>query len=294
MIGAVVALLPASSAAASTSANPSFAALLRLYAYTGSKPLDVRENAVDKERGYTVHDLSYASPIRGRVSAYLVVPDGSGPFPAILWQPGLGGTRSTQLTDAISLAREGAASLLIDSPDVRSGGPNLIACERRDRLPFIQYAVDLRRGVDLLATRPNIDVSRIGDVGFSYGSTIAGVLSGVEHRLKAVVIESGRAYHTGFLRDTCRGDLSKKRMAAYLASMDFSNPFRYVAHAAPTRLLIQNGRLDEFTPRKEALKLQRAASKPKTIRWYAGSHGLTPRAFADRDRFLETTLHFGG
>src|SRR5207248_3388231 len=200
----------------------------------------------------------------------------------------------TQLTDAISLAREGAASLLIDSPDVRSGGPILIACERRDRLPFIQYVVDLRRGVDLLATRPNIDVSRIGDVGFSYGSTIAGVLSGVEHRLKAVVIESGRAYHTGFLRDSCRGVLSKKRMAAYLASMNFSNPFRYVAHAAPTRLLIQNGRLDDFTPRKEALKLQRAASKPKLIHWYAGSHGLTPRAFADRDRFLETTLHFGG
>jgi dienelactone hydrolase len=256
-------------------------------------PLDVRENGVQRFDGYAVHDLSYASPVRGRVTAYLVLPAGPGPFPAILWQPGLNGGRDDQLADAVALAAKGAASLLIDPPHVRTGGPSLITCTTADRRTFAQYVVEVRRGIDLLSSRPEIDGRRLGDVGFSLGSTIAGVLSGVDRRLRAVVVESGRAYHTGYLRGACAGT-SRRRLRAYLRGMGFTNPIRYVAHAAPTALLLQNGTRDPFTPRREALALQRAASQPKTVRWYPGGHELTPEAFADRDRFLERELGLGG
>lgn len=280
-------------AGAQSTGSPNFQSLVGVFSYSSTRPLDVREVGVEKSVGLTVHDISYASPVRGRVTTYLVIPGGPGPFPAVLWQPGVNGGRSDQLDEARALARKGAASLLVDPPHVRPGGPTLISCRRRDRTPFIQYVVELRRGIDLLASRPEIDSSRLGDVGFSYGSSIAGVLAGVEHRLKAVVIESGRAYNTGFLRDSCKSELSKKKLAAYVRNMSFSDPVRYVGHAAPSSLLIQNGGSDPFTPRKEATKLQRAASLPKTIRWYRGSHELTPQAYSDRDRFLETQLAFG-
>lgn len=256
-------------------------------------PLDVREAGVQRFDGYSVHDLSYASPVRGRVTAYLVLPEGPGPFPAVIWEPGLNGGRSDQLADATALASKGAASLLIDPPHVRPRGPTLITCTQRDRGPFIQYVVEVRRGIDVLSSRPEIDDNRIGDVGFSFGSTIAGVLSGVDRRLHAVVIESGRAYHTGYLRTAC-STTPKRKLRAYLRQLAFTNPIRYVPHAAPTALLIQNGTRDPFTPRREALALQQAASQPKTVRWYPGSHELTPAAYADRDQFLEQELGFGG
>lgn len=258
-----------------------------------SGPLDVREAGVQRFDGYSVHDISYASPVRGRVTAYLVLPDGPGPFPAVIWEPGLNGGRNDQLADATALASKGAASLLIDPPHVRAGGPTLITCTQRDRRPFIQYVVEVRRGIDVLSSRPEIDRNRIGDVGFSFGSTIAGVLSGVDRRLHAVVIESGRAYHTGYLRTAC-STTPKRKLRVYLRQLAFTNPIRYVPHAAPTPLLIQNGRRDPFTPRREALALQRAASQPKTVRWYLGGHELTASAYADRDRFLERALDFGG
>src|SRR5437763_152262 len=114
---------------------------------------------------------------------------------------------------------------------------------------------------------------------------MAGVLSGVDHRLKAVLIESGRAYHTGFLRTSCAGT-PKKKLRAYIRLMSFTNPVLYVRNATPAALLIQNGTRDPFTPRAEALALQRAASEPKDVRWYPGGHELTPEAYADRGQFL--------
>jgi dienelactone hydrolase len=264
---------------------------IRIFDYPPG-PLDVRESGVQRFDGYSVHDISYASPVRGRVTAYLVLPDGAGPFPAILWQPGLNGGRGDQLADATALAAKGAASLLIDPPHVRPGGPTLISCTKKDRGPFVQYVVELRRGIDVLGSRSEIDGSRLGDVGFSFGSTMAGVLSGVDHRLKALVIESGRAYHTGFLRSSCTST-PKKKLRTYIRQMSFTNPIQYVRKAAPSTLLIQNGTRDPFTPRAEALALQRAASEPKTVRWYPGGHELTSEAYVERDQFLKRELKFG-
>ena len=85
---------------------PRFQDLVKLFSYSQARPLDVRESGVEKESGYSIHHISFLSPVRGRVKAYLVIPDGPGPFPAVLWQPGLNGGRSNQLDDARSRRRE--------------------------------------------------------------------------------------------------------------------------------------------------------------------------------------------
>src|SRR5690242_20470361 len=52
-----------------------------VFAYDPRAALDIQAIGADKPgAGFTIHDFSFASPKGGRVPAYLVVPDGPGPF----------------------------------------------------------------------------------------------------------------------------------------------------------------------------------------------------------------------
>ena len=59
-------------------------------------------------------------------------------------------------------------------------------------------------------------------------------------------------------------------------------PLRFIGHASPTALLLQNGRFDTLVPAADAEELHRAASVPKTILWYDAGHGLNQQAVFDR------------
>src|SRR5260370_18281607 len=53
--------------------------------YDSKAPLDIQEAGVEHRGRVAIHDISYAGPQGGRVPAYLVVPEGKGPFAAVLW-----------------------------------------------------------------------------------------------------------------------------------------------------------------------------------------------------------------
>jgi len=56
---------------------------------------------------------------------------------------------------------------------------------------LIKWTQDLSRSIDYLETRSDIDTSRIGYYGHSWGSRIGGVIPAVEDRLKATVLITG-------------------------------------------------------------------------------------------------------
>lgn len=59
---------------------------LSLFQYDASQPLDIRESRTETQGNVTIHDITYASPKGGRVTAYLITPAGKGPFPGIVYQ----------------------------------------------------------------------------------------------------------------------------------------------------------------------------------------------------------------
>jgi fermentation-respiration switch protein FrsA (DUF1100 family) len=67
-------------------------------------------------------------------------------------------------------------------------------------------------------------------------------------------------------------------------------PIRFIAHASPTRLLLQNGQTDNLVPAADAESLHAAAPEPKTIRWYAAGHGLNQQAVFDRLDWLREEI----
>src|SRR5690348_10441645 len=85
--------------------------------YDRSSPLDVQETGAEHRGNITIQEISYASPKGGRVPAYLVVPNGKGPFPAVLWGHWYWpnsefSNRKEFLDEAVVLAKSGVISLL--------------------------------------------------------------------------------------------------------------------------------------------------------------------------------------
>ena len=63
---------------------------------------------------------------------------------------------------------------------------------------YVQTTRDYRRAIDYLATRPEIDNTRIGVLGYSMGGTQTFLLTGVEPRVKAAVAVAAPAERSKF------------------------------------------------------------------------------------------------
>jgi dienelactone hydrolase len=265
-----------------------------IYDYDASQPLDYRDAGV-VNHGYPVkiHDVSYAGPDGERVSAYLVVPPGKGPFPAVVYLHGAGQDRRAMVLPATWFAGRGAVALSVSSPFTRPEGQITargIEGVRGERNLTILGVKELRRAVDLLQSQPEVDDDRIGFLGFSAGARTGALLAGVEHRLKAIVLLSGGETTVDqVLEAVDRRDRDKLRPL-----FEDTDGLAYVARSSPTKLLFQDGREDEIVPRDALERLYRAAGKPKEIRWYEGGHDLPLQAYRDHLDWLATTLAIEG
>ena len=156
----------------------------------------------------------------------------------------------------------------------------------RDGLPlYVNYVVSRRRAVDLAATLPNVDAKRIAAAGFSFGAEITATLSGVDHRIVAFALKSGRGHYTDWVRIFCKS-LGAAKLEALVAQLSVVDPVRWVGRATPSAMLIQNGTRDELTPRPDVLALYKASRQPKELRWYPAGHDLNPAATKYRAQWL--------
>jgi dienelactone hydrolase len=281
----------------------SFSELARLYDYDKSLSLDVQQISEQNREGISMSEISYASPKGGRVTALLLVPAGKGPFAGIIFMhpAGANESRKTFLTEALELAKAGALCLLIDAPFARPapwGKPafNLRQPEN-DRNMFIQTIVDLRRAVDLLFSRREIDKKKIGYVGFSFGGSVGGILAGIEKRIKAFALMSGGLALSEFWRSSqlpgiiqMRKQYTVKEIDDYVRTTSIFDAANYIGHGSPSRLLFQFGDNDPNVSKGDALAYYGAASKPKQLLWFKGGHALNREAFNQRFEWFHDQL----
>lgn len=194
------------------------------------------------------------------------------------------------MPEALLFAKAGAVSLLIDDPSVR---PSKCRREIHDfgkpdqaRAGFIQAIIDLRRGVDLLSTRPDVNPNRLGFVGFSFGATLGGILCGVERRVQAYALMGGGLRLTDFLQRHS----PQLVQDAYIRAVTPFNVVNYIGRALPAAVLYQFGRQDANVPEQDALEFYRFGPEPKAIRWWDGGHQLNVEATRQRLEWFHTKL----
>ena len=270
-----------------------------MFEYDRGLPLDVRESGVEDRGVARVRDVSYRSPKGGRVTAYLVEPRVKPRTCAgVIFMHPRPGSRKNFLEEALSLAKAGAVSLLIDAPFSRAGESRrdfdpTVTKPKADRDIYVQTVVDLRRGVDLLISRPDVDPKRIAFVGHSYGAHTGAVLAGVEKRVKAYVIMAGAPSLTEFLRTSTlpaivktRESLTREQRQRYFDVLADVDPINYVGHVAPAALFFQFGKTDSYPTEAQARLYSEKAGRPKFVKFYDAGHALNEEAARDRAAWL--------
>lgn len=289
-----VALLSAVVAVAAAGATSSVATPATTpFAYDRSQPLHfVDRGRVNQNYPIAVDDVSYTSG-KDRISAYLVRPPGQhGRRPAVIYLHGAQGDRSELLVPSTWAAARGAIALTITAPSTVLPGP------KAKGVPFLRWQADVqerdvvavRRAVDLLSKRKDVDPARIGFVGWSAGSHTGAILAGIEPRLRAVVLMSCGVAPVSEYVSLAPAKL-KAPIRHYLGMID---PLRYVGRGKGSSLLLQDGRKDTVVPRSALLEVIDASPQGAKVRWYDAGHALNNKAYRDQLAFLARQLKIGG
>ncbi len=289
--------------------------LVKLLDYDRAAPVDLQiVNSEDLPGGeVVVHDVTYPSPVSGRVTAYLVAPKEAAKPGArrsgIVFLHWGQGDRSEFVWEASLYARAGCVSILIDAPwnrpepwkQVSEGyltRPDLV----RDML--LQTLKDLRRGIDVLLARGDVDEKRLAYVGHSFGATWGGTLAAVERRFATHVLMGGLSRLTDF--ETKRPPaheeyvkmikerLTPEQLAAYVGAVDPISSLYFIRHAPPASIFMQFAIFDAYISKEAATIYYEAARDPKKIAWYPTSHEFgCLEALADRAAWLEKEIGIG-
>jgi eukaryotic-like serine/threonine-protein kinase len=159
----------------------------------------------DEFEHWSVERVNFAAAYGNeRVSALLVLPKNvSPPYQAVVYFSGLARWLSlspppTSLDDLageayglLSLVRSGRAVLY---PVYKGSFNRHIGSPLRPHIwrdIVIHSAKDLRRAVDYLETRPDIDAQKLAHIGVSSGAVVGPIMAAVEPRFQASVLRSG-------------------------------------------------------------------------------------------------------
>jgi dienelactone hydrolase len=297
---------------ASVLAQESHDQLLRHWDYDKSTPLNLKQAGVQDRDGVKVHDIAYSAPVgdreaavgpnAGTVVAYLVVPPGKGPFPAVIYghwcMPGSEKKNRTEFLDeAVVLAHSGVISLLPDHVSIRPGfvGDYTPLNEQQVAVE-VQQDVNLRRGADLLLARKDVDPKRLAYVGHSCDAAAGGFLSGIDKRFKAFVIMAGiisdEVDRKSKMFQQYREKVGPEKFDAFVAKYSWVDAGKYVSHAAPASMFLQYATDEPFLNREIANEYLEIVSEPKKLTVYEAPHALNAQATADRIAFLAQQLSF--
>jgi dienelactone hydrolase len=299
---------PAKAEANGEPPKPSYPDLLPRFDYDSHAGLEMRETDVHKRDKVRLIELNYAGASGDRVPAYLLIPPGGGPFPAIIWGHWLKkgsplANKDEFLEEAVALARSGVVSLLIDAPQVRhewveaKGDAGPLEAAKQQSEAAVHQVTDLRRGIDLLYGRPDVDRKRIAYVGHSWDAHVGAILAGVESRICCfVLMASGYAdEEEAFASKDPERMAQIKQVGAdnvheYFREYAWDDPVYFLGHTDRESIFLQFASGDGISKETAQRYLDRFSSKDKKMEFYDAPHALNAVARLDRDRWLQKHL----
>jgi cephalosporin-C deacetylase-like acetyl esterase len=250
----------------------------KYYEYDQHLPLKDSMRLIKDTTGYKLYYLTYISVHNQKVTALLTVPKvGKVPYPVIILMHGYGDRKTVDYVEAGNdyMWKSGYAVLRLD---IANHGDRLtddydFSFTDGDRYwtrdILIQTVFDLRRAVDFIQTRKELNAGRIGYLGISLGGIIGTVFCGVDQRVKVpVIVLGGGAMHLMFGTDALSDDTRD-----YLSMIE---PLNFVRMISPRPLLMINASNDDVIPPMMSKLMFKTAKEPKKIIWFDAKHHTIP------------------
>ena len=264
------------------------------YEYDHELPLNDSVTHIDDTTAYDLYYVTYRSVHDRRVTALLSVPHGADrPVPVIILLHGLGDRKTVDYIEVGNkyFIQAGYAVLRIDvcchGDRKRYEWEFDLTDEHRyqTREMMAQTIFDLRRAVDFIETRPELDISRTGFFGISLGGITGTIFCAVDPRVKVpVIVLAGGQMNLMFGKEAL-----SKETGDFLSIID---PINYVQMISPRPLLMINAENDDIVPPVTTKLLYKKAKQPKKIIWYPAKHHTLPidKAYPDGINWFDTYL----
>lgn len=235
-------------------------------------PLNAKVTGEIRTSSYTIEKIIYESLPGFFVTADLYRPNDSGRYPAVLLQAGH--TQEGKVENqrmAANLAIKGFVVLCfdpigqgervqtysrqLDEPLAGWSVPEHIQMEAQAELigqGLARYFIwDAMRSLDYLASRPDVDASRIGAAGCSGGGALTTFIGALDPRIKVAVPACfPSSYQTIFPTTAVHGEMAVPHfLASGLDTADF------VELSAPKPWLLQSNETDQFGFSHEGVEL---------------------------------------
>lgn len=283
------------------------------------QPFSYRVKSVAAMSGFSVHYLTYPSPVvselpqNNTIPAELYLPDGSetweSPRPAVICMHILDGDFQLVRMTCSMLASRGIPALMFKLPYYGERGPEegtRVLARRPDLFAdaLKQARTEIRRTVDLLASRPEIDGEHIGITGISLGAIVAATGAAEEPRLRRAMLVLGggdllkiinHAEETDGLRETIQGlsEADGKKVEEGLREVDpLTHAAKLRERAKQGRVVMVNAAEDNVVPRECTERLAAELGIADDVVWLEGLGHYT--AMAAMPKTLERTVQFFG
>ncbi|MEM2341083.1 MAG: alpha/beta fold hydrolase [Candidatus Bathyarchaeia archaeon] len=259
----------------------------KYYEYDKSLPLNVHEEVIEDKGNYKLIKVYFDSVNNERVPGLLMLPKRDEKIPCVIFLHGYGGSKDDIRGVADLVAREGYGLMAIDAKyhgERREIGKELFSPDINVSVNgIIQTVIDLRRAIDYLETRPDIDIERIGYVGGSMGGILGAIFIGVEPRVKAaalivaggnvsLMIRESKHYTMPKIREYIqRENVSYEELQRMLDPID---PINFIGYFSPRPIVFHLGKYDEDVPAESGRQLYERAGEPKQVYWYDTGHNV--------------------
>ncbi len=260
-------------------ANPDvFQAVSQFYEYNRKSLLQAETLGKQDFPKYTREKIVFTGVQYIRVPGYLAIPKNrTGPCPVVILIDGIFGSkarwfeedswpRGTLVTNA--LIESGIAVMALDARyHGERGAENDYRIpedwsEQRDMI--VQSVIEHRRAMDYLATKPEIDATRIGLLGLSMGGIMTFALTSMDPRVRAAV---AGLTPVGALKEPTSIPIAPQTFAGAITE---------------TPILMLMGRTDKYYTVEEAEQLFNSIkSHRKELVFYEAGHRL-PAEYASR------------
>jgi len=277
-------------------------------------PVSFKTHDSVKKDGYSRIRISYTNREEEQIPAFLLLPDGSGPFAAILVHHQHHGQRHFGKSEVCglvgdslqafgpALARQGIAVLAPDSicfEDRRRNRTGTDADEEADSSQHYnemcyrllrgdtlmrQVLSDSAQAISILETHPLIDTGRIGILGHSYGGNTVLFHGALDERIR-FACSSGAACSYKYKMEHQIGIEMAEVIPGFAMRYDISD---LITCFAPRRILLVSATNDAFSQdadrivpmAKDACAAMGIAEHIEHKR-YEGGHALTQERFDD-------------
>ena len=248
------------------------------YTYDKAIPLKDSITLLKDTTDHALFHVSYYSVHDKKVTGLLSLPKNSAsPLPVIILMHGLGDNKSV---DYVSYGNDlflknGYAVLRIDFSQHGERKNDVYdfsltgSYKNWSRDIISQTVFDLRRAVDFIETRKELDSQKIGYYGISLGGITGTIFCGVESRIKVPIV----ALAGGQLNLLYEKEALSKEAKDFVSIIE---PLNFVKEIAPRPFLMLNAKNDEIVPPLMSTLLFKGAKEPKEIIWYDAKHRDAP------------------